>query len=404
VTSVQGGLRRGEIAVYSLAAVGFSARLLLAWFSRGANDAALWEQFGWQISHFGLRSLYDSEPWFTHPPLMGAWGFLCFRIAEATWLPFPALLKLPGVLGDFATGFLVWRIWQRRSGEAFGVPWRAWAVLLYAFNLDAILISGFHGNTDSLCAMFCLLAFLLQAQGRPLGAGLALAASLDVKLLPVLCVPLLLLQQRRSRDASRFAIGLLLGLVPFLYVVPSAGAMAQRMLAYGGNPEHWGLLALFNLSVDLPRLGPNAAWAAEAYHRTGRYLLLAIFVGLGLLQRWRPRWTQLELGALAFSAFLVFAPGFGIQYTVYPVPFLSAINLRTASFYGLTAGLFAATLYVAFWTGGSPWFSLFTGPYPMPVPLLGVVPWLLLLQFFGATLERGLRRSAPPFSDAYATV
>src|SRR5262249_60545796 len=102
VHSVQGGGRRGDIAVSSLAAVGFSARLLLAWFSRGANDAALWEQFGWQISHIGLRSLYDSEPWFTHPPLMVACRFLSVPISTATCLPLSRLPKPPGALGQFA--------------------------------------------------------------------------------------------------------------------------------------------------------------------------------------------------------------------------------------------------------------------------------------------------------------
>jgi Glycosyltransferase family 87 len=398
-TATRGTVRRSERAVYALAALGFSSRLLLAWFSRGSNDAGIWEDFGWQISQFGLRSLYEHDTWFNHPPLMGGWGFLSFRIAEATRIPFPALLKLPGLLGDFGTGFLLWRIWRRRSGHAFGVPLRAWVVLLYAFNLDAILISGFHGNTDSLCAMFCLLAFLLQGEGRPLGAGLALAASLNVKLLPILSVPLLLLQQRTWRDASRFTLGLLVGLIPYLYLVPSAGIMLDRMNTYTSNLERWGLLAFLDLSVDLPRVGPAAAWAAQGYHAHGRYVLLAVFVGLGLVQRLWPRWTALELGALAFSGFLVFASGFGIQYTVYPVPFLCAVRLRSASAYGLSAGLFAGVLYLSYWTGTRPWYSLFTGPYPMPVPLLGVVAWVLLVQFFFGTLEQGMRRSAPPRDD-----
>lgn len=384
-----------ERAVLALACVGFAVRLLVVGLSRGSNDAAFWEEFAWQIAQFGIRWLYDGEPYFTHPPLMAGWAYLSFRIAEATWIRFPILLKLPGILGDLGTAWLLWRVWRPRGGgEALGVPLRAWAVLGFAWNLDAILISGFHGNSDSLCAMFCFWAFLLQTERRPLGAGLALAATLNVKLLPVLCVPLLLLQQRTWRDASRFSLGLAAGIVPFLpYLATSAGSMIERMLAYASNPEPWGLLAFLSFSVDLPVLGESAARAAEAYHAHGRYLLIAIFLGLGLANRLRPRWTALELGALGMSAFLVFAPGFGIQYTVYAVPFLSALRLRTAGVYGLAAGLFAGILYLAFWTGGRPWFSLFTSAYPMPVPLLGIVPWFVLVQFLARTLEEGMRRT-----------
>jgi hypothetical protein len=400
ITRPVGPLRRREVAVLALACLGFLVRLLLAWISRGSNDAALWEGYAWIISHSSLWVLYEKETFFNHPPLMGGWAFLAFRLADLTWLTFPFLLKLPGILGDLGTAWLLWRIWGRRGGRALGIPTRAWAVLAFAFNLDAILVSGFHGNTDSLCVMLCLWAFWLQAEGRPQGAGLALAAALNVKLLPVLCVPLLLLQQRTLPDLRRFSLGLLVGVVPFLPFLATFGEVfLDRTLGYPSNPSNWGLLALFHYSADLPLVGDLAARAREAFHGYGRYLLLAIFVGLGLAQRLRPRWTLLELGALAFSAFLVFAPGFGVHYTVYAVPFLCAVQLRAGAVYGVTAGLFAASLYLAHWTGDRPWFSDFTPPFPMPAPLLGIVAWVVLAGFLARTFEQGLRRSAPPPAD-----
>src|SRR5262249_12350425 len=160
------------------------------------------------------------------------------------------------------------------------------------------------------------------------------------------------------------------------------------------NPEPWGVLALLDLAVELPRIGASAAAAASAYYDHGRFLVYAWFLGLALAQRVRPRWTALELGALALSGFLVVASGFGIQYTVYPVPFLSALRLRLAAVYGVAAGAFAAALYYVFWTGGSPWFSFFTTRYPPREALLGVLPWLLLLAFCVRTVERSLRSPA----------
>jgi hypothetical protein len=400
ISRLVGPVRRREAAVLALVCLGYLVRLALAWLSRGSNDAALWEGYAWIASHAGLRVLYEKEPFFNHPPLMGEWASLSLSLSERTWLPFPFLLKLPGILGDLGTGFLLWRIWGRRGGERLGIPLRAWAVLAFALNPVAILVSGYHGNTDSLCAMLGLWAFLLQGRRRPLGAGLALAAALNVKLLPALCVPLLFLQQRTLADARRFSLGLLAGVVPFLPLLVTSGrVIVERTLGYPSNPSDWGLLALLHHSVDLPLIGDWARHAGDAYHVYGRYLLLAIYLGLGLAQRVRPRWTLLELGAIAFAAFLVFAPGFGVHYTVYAVPFLCAVQLRASLVYGLAAGAFAASLYLAHWTGGTPWFSDFTPPFPMPALLLGIAAWVVLAGFLAASVERGLRRRAAPAAD-----
>src|SRR3712207_5550656 len=57
----------------------------------------------------------------------------------------------------------------------------------------------------------------------PLSAGLALAAAVNVKLIPVILIPGLLLSLRTRRDAWRFLAGLSVGVLPFVPVLLAAG-------------------------------------------------------------------------------------------------------------------------------------------------------------------------------------
>ena len=64
-----------------------------------------------------------------------------------------------------------------------------------------ILVSGYHGNTDAVYAMLSLLAvYLLQDRNRPLLAGLALGLAINIKLIPVLLIPPLVLAAQSIRE------------------------------------------------------------------------------------------------------------------------------------------------------------------------------------------------------------
>ncbi len=86
------------------------------------------------------------------------------------------------------------------------------AAALYAWCLDAILVSGYHCNTDPVYAFLCLLCvWLIADKGWHFRGGLVLAAALNVKLTPVLLAAPLLLNCRDWRQAGRFIAGLSMG-------------------------------------------------------------------------------------------------------------------------------------------------------------------------------------------------
>ena len=131
---------------------------------------------------------------------------------------------------------------------------------MYAWSLDAILVSGYHCNTDPIYAFFCLLcAYLLQNKRCHFLAGLALAAAINVKLTPVLLILPLLLWHRSWRSASKFVLGLAVGALPFVPVLVLAGKpFYANAIAYKSNPDNWGITCLLMQADKEPARGTSS--------------------------------------------------------------------------------------------------------------------------------------------------
>src|SRR4029078_1390949 len=105
-------------------------------------------------------------------------------VSEWAHLPFGFVFRLPAIAADGAACLILAKIWRKRSGRASALPLLAGVAM--ALNLDAILVSGFHGNTDNIYAMLVLLSvYLLADRRQPLSSGLARAAVTKLQLIPL---------------------------------------------------------------------------------------------------------------------------------------------------------------------------------------------------------------------------
>jgi hypothetical protein len=194
--------------------LGLLARVWVVKHSLGSNDMLTWWSFATEIDQHGLAFAYDNDPRFNHPPLMGLLVSLLHALAAKTGVRFDVLFKTPELLADVGAAALIYWIWRRRSAR-----YAALAVALFCWNPASLLVSAYHGNTDPLCAALTLAAVLLVDSKRPLLAGLALGASINVKLIPVLLIPVLYSCVGGWRQAARFTAGLSFGVLPFVPVV-----------------------------------------------------------------------------------------------------------------------------------------------------------------------------------------
>lgn len=391
--------------------LGVLLRLLLLIVTAGSNDVFTWERFGRNIAQWGVLNEYHRtagltpfspgegvrgplphvRPPFNHPPLTGLWARSAVWIADQARVPFRIVFKLLPLAADLIAMWVVWRLARARAGELHA--WRAAAV--FSTCLTSIVITGHHGNTDSACALLVLIAAALIADGRrPAVAGLAFAAALNVKLIPLVLLPGLLLLWPNVRTARRFAGGLALGLLPFLPAALLAPqAFYVNAIAYQPRSAWWGIPLLESWTASLPIVGAWIRAFETIYAAAGRYLLMAGSLALGLWAR-RTRCSAIELGALIAAMFLALAPAIGVQYLVLLIPLLVLADLRRALVWGLVSGVFATALYWHFVTEWWPVRTLHSGgrrPVPLAITLVGLAAWALLVELLWSRLVRGAR-------------
>jgi hypothetical protein len=126
---------------------GFAARLCLWWISIGSNDAVTWYQFAKGIAWWGLETTYEKVPFFNHPPLVGLYAMRGLRYSSDLWT-FSHFFKLAGLAGEALSLCALWRFARPQASAA------------YAWMPAAILVSGFHCNTDCLYAALVLVAVI----------------------------------------------------------------------------------------------------------------------------------------------------------------------------------------------------------------------------------------------------
>lgn len=368
------------------AMLGIAARVVLAAMSTGSYDAILWRQFAGQIQDHGLIQLYRANPHFNHPPIAGWWASASLSLANAMHLRFELVFKLPMIGSDMIVSVLLWKIWRKRRASLFA----SMIVAAYAWNLDAILLSAYHCNTDSIYAMFALLAvYLVEEQRAHLLGGLALAAAINVKLIPVVLIIPMLGAYRDPRLAARFLAGLALGALPFLVPILGAGsAFIHNAIAYTSVPSYWGLNVFLRELTRIPRFSGWAQPIMDRYHELGRWIVLLTIVLVTLILRRKPAADRYVSCAVSATIFLILAPGFGMQYTVFPIPLMMVVAPFFGTLYGALTGIGALFIYWLGWSGSIP----FDSPTGMPddagpAVQFGLLAWAVLIAFVWKTLR-----------------
>ena len=210
--------RPWNIAIAAAALAATICKLVLAMKTYGSNDVYAYERFfGW--SHYLGAELYQAAWDFNHPPSMLHVFRILGWLTDVSGLWFPFWLRLPAIIADVGSLWILFEILRRRLHEASIRQ----ALLMFAAAPALILISGFHGNTDSVMLFFLLLSVALMERGLSGRAGVAFGLAMCFKIVPVIALPVIFLYQtdRRKRIAFMGAAGitLLVAWSPYLYRV-----------------------------------------------------------------------------------------------------------------------------------------------------------------------------------------
>jgi len=400
---------RWKAVIFSAALFSFICKVLLAWNTFGTNDNYAWERFSFWARFLGA-GVYRATPDFNHPPPMIYVLRLIGWLTDTTGVFFPFWMRLPAILADAGSVWIVWRI----LASCLHKPSVPWTILLVALSPALILISGFHGNTDSEMIFFVLLSVWLTETGAGgWAAGAALGAAMCIKVLPLIVIPVMFFHRSGYRCRviflSSLAATLILAWSPYMLEDPRY--IFHQVFGYRSAYGVWGLswLLLQGTNYSPKWQSPN-----RYLNGYGAYLLFAAIVALSYwINRPIPKNHRIDVtdakpalfsqvGALLFL-FLAATSGFGVQYLAWLVPWTAGLGVAPSAIFLGASGIYLFLVY-NYWAGGIPWYLAdFNYPreyhsqldYPAVVCWLSVVllAWAAWRQIKGGATGKTVHRA-----------
>lgn len=366
------GKRRDRTVVLIVGLACLVAKTYIAAITFGTNDVRSWMNFAEAINKVGPIRVYGypfPHDLYNHPPLVG-YLLMALNYVSRVGLPLKLTLRSCSSLADVATALIVYELVRRRRSPREAVA----SGILVAASPILFIVSGFHGNTDPIFVMLCLLGlFLLVDRSCPLQAGLIMAMSVSIKLVPVLVIPSMLAYAYRRGMFVRFATGLV-GLTSLIWVpalIVEWTPIRHNVLGYTGIGVRWW---------GIPQFASWAGWsgAGNVMAARGSLLLVAVIAGTAAVATLRKPSLVVEAGASTLCCFLLLSPASGTQYLVWAMAPAYLIGFARATAFNLSGGAWLFSIYTR-WSGGFPWNVANGSPPTTDQRLFGCVVWVALL-------------------------
>jgi hypothetical protein len=219
---------------------------------------------------------------------------------------------------------------------------------IFALSPILIMVSGFHGNTDPVFMFLILLAlYAMIRKDSWFWAAVALGLAMNIKLVPIIMIPAFFfwIRQWRTRMGFLGIVFVMLTLGYGYHVAVMTHEMIRNVFMYSGLKNIWGIGRFW---ID--------------YDAFGRVVVCATITGICWLKGLQAARTAssararylLEAFSSTFICFLVFTPGFGVQYLSWCVAPLAFIGPWASLGYSVLGGIFLFRVYT-YWSRGFPW-------------------------------------------------
>lgn len=316
--------------------------LALASLTYGTNDVLFFQSYVAKAAQDGTAALYRDgaslvayhpewvEP-MAHPPAMLTLWTAVQHLEDVSGIPFRFWFRLLTVIAYLASVLLVWRLATAK------------AAIYYALCPAAIMISGFHGNSDPLIVALLLASiYVAEREGRPAlcGAvsGMLYGMALSIKVWPLFLVLAFMLGLKSWRARFYFCALASAAVVAlaFPHILADPRLIVSTVLGYRSRRCEWGL----SRWPDYVRFGVPVAFAA---------------VGAAVLYLRKQNASLAYMVGSSILVFLVLTPGFGVQYLAWILPFCFLFGGRVTAAVYATSSIFLAVIYT-YWSGGIPWY------------------------------------------------
>ena len=360
-------VRQQNVLVVGTGLVAFLLKLVIAYTTFGTNDVAAFYMFAGSLQEHGLEWTYQNGviffsnfPVFNHPPLTAYFleligGLSKNAVLQDYGITFPFLLRLPGIVCDLISVFVLVRIRDHMPSRQIPI----WAFVLFALSPVSLMVSGFHGNTDPIMTMFLLIALYTCLRDQPALCGIFFALSCQIKIIPLFLLPIPFFFWLKRGKVSQFLVPFAL-LTIALWIQPLTKfplLFFRNVFSYSSYWGGWGLSFWLKLTHWSQFNGgffnlPLAAAVVTSLLKFG-IIFTVILIG------WRRRNVSsvglIDSLACAWIVLFVFAPSISPQYMVWLAPF---VLLLSPKLYGWLTVATAVALFFFYneLAGGLPWY------------------------------------------------
>lgn len=250
----------------------------------------------------GLANFYNS--WSDYLPGYLYILYILGKLKAILPIPEVLLYKLPAILADLITGYLIYKIILKFKDSRVAL----WAAGIYIFNPAILANSTLWGQVDSLTALFSLLTVYLMALNPYLSASsLALGTLIKPQaafIAPVIIVLMIKNKWKYTQVLTYIIIGLaifILGFVPFRLQANNLFVFIFNRLVFSANEYPYASVNAFNF------WGILAMWKPDnlIYQIAGIVLSLSILAAV-IYKTWSKKGAEYLWMAIIFLATFLF--------------------------------------------------------------------------------------------------
>jgi dolichyl-phosphate-mannose-protein mannosyltransferase len=288
---------RTDIYLPVLLAVGLAVRLIAApaieGFSSDVNTFKAWAL----AAADNLSGFYNTGMFADYPPLYIYVLFLIGKLAgfAGPAVHFTLLIKLPAILADIATAYLLYRMVKKQLNPNWGLL----AAAAYVFNPAVFLDSTLWGQVDSFFTLLAVLALLLLMENKVGLSAVFFAALVLMKPQGIIFLPVLFFELLKRRSLKQFVHAALCGAATFILVIAPFSRdplWVFHLFISTGQEYSYASLNAFNL---FSLLGANLKADASVFlflnYSTWGFILDIAVLGFVAWLYWKGKHNSLPL-------------------------------------------------------------------------------------------------------------
>jgi len=274
-------------------------RIIFSAFGTLRLDQGTFISWSLMLVKDGFKIFYNS--WSDYLP--GYLYVLYFLGKIRNFVPDVVLYKLPAMLADLVTGYLIYRILVKTKGSR-------WAIIgagIYLFNPAILANSSLWGQVDSLTALTSILSIYLIPFSFILSA-ISLAVGTLIKPQTAFMLPVILVIMLKERwNVQKVFIYLLIGMAIFVTgFIPfwnhgNLTSFIYERLGLSLNQYPYTSVNAFNF------WGLFEFWRPDnIYYQIGGYILVSFLTLFACFKLWKKKQAPYYLSALIFAASFMF--------------------------------------------------------------------------------------------------